>query len=154
MPPSRGPLCCKPTFRITHAETNASYTTGWKRFDIEALPTRYLDSPRVCTSSLVRCSLGYVEGNTVQLKGRVACEINTCDELIATEMVFENVLERLDPPEIAGGSRLASCKRAIVRSCNSQETFKYFYGGAVDDRCSPPVSRGEGCLQALPECVT
>ena len=51
-----------------------------------------------------RCprSLGYVEGNTVQLKGRVACEINTCDELIATEMVFENVLERLDPPEIAG----------------------------------------------------
>lgn len=47
-------------------------------------------------------SLGYVEGNTVQLKGRVACEINTCDELIATEMVFENVLESLDPPEIAG----------------------------------------------------
>ncbi|CAM9232038.1 unnamed protein product [Sphacelaria rigidula] len=47
-------------------------------------------------------SLGYVEGNTVQLKGRVACEINTCDELIATEMVFENVLENLDPPEIAG----------------------------------------------------
>lgn len=43
-----------------------------------------------------------MEGNTVQLKGRVACEINTCDELIATEMVFENVLERLDPPEIAG----------------------------------------------------
>ena len=38
----------------------------------------------------------------MQLKGRVACEINTCDELIATEMVFENVLERLDPPEIAG----------------------------------------------------
>lgn len=49
-------------------------------------------------------SLGYVEGNTVQLKGRVACEINTCDELIATEMVFENVLECLDPPEIAGWS--------------------------------------------------
>lgn len=48
--------------------------------------------------------LGYVEGNTVQLKGRVACEINTCDELIATEMVFENVLESLDPPEIAGWS--------------------------------------------------
>ena len=51
---------------------------------------------------MLLCSLGYVEGNTVQLKGRVACEINTCDELIATEMVFENVLENLDPPEIAG----------------------------------------------------
>lgn len=40
----------------------------------------------------------------MQLKGRVACEINTCDELIATEMVFENVLDSLDPPEIAGWS--------------------------------------------------
>lgn len=57
-------------------------------------------------------SLGYVEGNTVQLKGRVACEINTCDELIATEMVFENVLESLDPPEIAGWSK------SFLRSLN------------------------------------
>lgn len=53
-------------------------------------------------SMVLSSRLGYVEGNTVQLKGRVACEINTCDELIATEMVFENVLESLDPPEIAG----------------------------------------------------
>ncbi|CAM9732466.1 unnamed protein product [Phaeothamnion confervicola] len=47
--------------------------------------------------------LGYVDAaNTVQLKGRVACEFNTCDELLATEMVLENVLAPLDPPEIAG----------------------------------------------------
>lgn len=57
-----------------------------------------------CSLRYCPSSLGYVEGNTVQLKGRVACEINTCDELIATEMVFENVLESLDPPEIAGWS--------------------------------------------------
>lgn len=43
----------------------------------------------------------------MQLKGRVACEINTCDELIATEMVFENVLESLNPPEIAGSPIVA-----------------------------------------------
>jgi antiviral helicase SKI2 len=40
--------------------------------------------------------------DTVQLKGRVACEVNTADELITTEIVFENVLQNLDPPEIAG----------------------------------------------------
>lgn len=35
-------------------------------------------------------SLGYVDDNeTVCVKGRVACEVNTCEELIATEMVFE-----------------------------------------------------------------
>ncbi|KAG5184770.1 DEAD/DEAH box RNA helicase, partial [Tribonema minus] len=47
---------------------------------------------------------GYVDGagDTVQLKGRVACEVNTADELVVTEMVFENVLQHLDPPEIAG----------------------------------------------------
>ena len=38
---------------------------------------------------------------TVQLKGRVACEVNTSDELILTEVVFENVLEPLTPAEAA-----------------------------------------------------
>ena len=33
------------------------------------------------------------------LKGRVACEMNTCDELLATEMLFRNILEPLNPPE-------------------------------------------------------
>ena len=41
--------------------------------------------------------LGYLEsdgssdGFVVTLKGRVACEMSTCDELIATEMIFDNV---------------------------------------------------------------
>lgn len=43
----------------------------------------------------------YIDDNsTVQLKGRVACEVSTCDELIATELVFENVLTALHPAEI------------------------------------------------------
>ena len=45
--------------------------------------------------------LGYVDDNeTVAVKGRVACEVNTCDELIATELVFEGILNDLEPPEI------------------------------------------------------
>ena len=35
-------------------------------------------------------------------QGRVACEMNTCDELIATEIVFNNILEPMNPPEVAG----------------------------------------------------
>ncbi|KAL2653895.1 hypothetical protein R1flu_022023 [Riccia fluitans] len=35
----------------------------------------------------------------VQLKGRVACEINSGDELIATECLFDNQLDDLDPAE-------------------------------------------------------
>ena len=46
--------------------------------------------------------LGYLnENETVFFKGRVACEVNTCEELIATEMVFEGLLDDLKPEEIA-----------------------------------------------------
>jgi antiviral helicase SKI2 len=47
--------------------------------------------------------LGYVNplSDTVLLKGRVACEINTCHELLVTEMIFNNILEPLTPPEAA-----------------------------------------------------
>uniref|UniRef100_M4BTY6 Helicase SKI2W n=1 Tax=Hyaloperonospora arabidopsidis (strain Emoy2) TaxID=559515 RepID=M4BTY6_HYAAE len=45
--------------------------------------------------------LGYIsEDGVVQVKGRVACEINMCDELVLTEMIFENVLASLEPEEI------------------------------------------------------
>jgi len=50
--------------------------------------------------SLLR-TLGYIDENeTVCVKGRVACEVNTCEELIVTEMVFEGLLNELDPAEI------------------------------------------------------
>lgn len=52
-------------------------------------------------------TLGYLnKDNIVQIKGRVAREMNTVDELLATEMIFENVLTPLEPAEIAA---LLSC---------------------------------------------
>ena len=49
--------------------------------------------------------LGYVEGKegeeVTTIKGRVACEINTADELLTSEIVFSNVLKSLNPPEAA-----------------------------------------------------
>lgn len=45
--------------------------------------------------------LQYVsDAGTVQLKGRVACEINSCEELIVTEMIFENFFTPLEPEEV------------------------------------------------------
>lgn len=37
--------------------------------------------------------------NTVMLKGRVACEINTCESLILTEIILDNLLTPLTPQE-------------------------------------------------------
>jgi antiviral helicase SKI2 len=46
-------------------------------------------------------TLGYLDENeAVTVKGRVACEVNTCEELIVTELVFEGVLNDLEPAEI------------------------------------------------------
>ncbi|KNC49330.1 DEAD/DEAH box RNA helicase [Thecamonas trahens ATCC 50062] len=45
--------------------------------------------------------LQYVsDDETVLLKGRVACEINACDELIVAELIFDNMLTGLDPAHI------------------------------------------------------
>lgn len=47
-------------------------------------------------------TLGYVDANcVVSLKGRVACEINTTDELITTELIFGNAFRGMEPAELA-----------------------------------------------------
>lgn len=46
-------------------------------------------------------TLNYIDDNdTVCVKGRVACEVNTCEEIIVTEIIFEGILNELEPAEI------------------------------------------------------
>ncbi|RKF75046.1 putative ATP-dependent RNA helicase [Golovinomyces cichoracearum] len=40
------------------------------------------------------------ESSRVQLKGKVACEIHSADELVLTELILDNVLAAYDPAEI------------------------------------------------------
>nr|POE89814.1 putative atp-dependent rna helicase [Quercus suber] len=45
--------------------------------------------------------LGFIDDNSrVELKGKVACEIHSADELVLTELVLENVLADYEPQEI------------------------------------------------------
>ncbi|KEF57691.1 uncharacterized protein A1O9_05609 [Exophiala aquamarina CBS 119918] len=45
--------------------------------------------------------LGFIdEESRVQLKGKVACEIHSADELVLTELILENVLASFEPEEI------------------------------------------------------
>ncbi|EPT03462.1 hypothetical protein FOMPIDRAFT_1158982 [Fomitopsis schrenkii] len=46
------------------------------------------------------------ENSTVLLKGRVACEINSANELVLTELILENTLAQFDPEEVVA---LLSC---------------------------------------------
>lgn len=52
-------------------------------------------------------SLKFIDENsTVLLKGRVACEINSANELVLTELILENTLANYDPEEVVA---LLSC---------------------------------------------
>lgn len=45
--------------------------------------------------------LGFIDAETrVELKGKVACEIHSADELVLTELILENVLADYEPAEI------------------------------------------------------
>lgn len=45
--------------------------------------------------------LGFIdEDSRVELKGKVACEIHSADELVLTELILENVLAEYEPEEI------------------------------------------------------
>lgn len=45
--------------------------------------------------------LGYIDGTMVRLKGRAACEVNTCESIILTELVYEQVLQSLAAADLA-----------------------------------------------------
>uniref|UniRef100_A0A7S1PGH6 RNA helicase n=1 Tax=Percolomonas cosmopolitus TaxID=63605 RepID=A0A7S1PGH6_9EUKA len=54
----------------------------------------------------------YIDADkTVQLKGRVACELNSCDELVVTEMIFENFFTPFSPEECVAVLSCLICKQ-------------------------------------------
>jgi len=45
--------------------------------------------------------LGYLsKDNVIEMKGRVACEINAADELVLTEMIFNGIFNELSVEQI------------------------------------------------------
>jgi antiviral helicase SKI2 len=105
--------------------------------------------------------LGYIESDTIMIKGRVACEINTCDELVATEMVFEGLLSNLTPEETAAvlSSLVFQDSRGdqdidselppqIAECCEKMKRIAYSLGEIQKD-CGLPVDPIEYCEKSL-----
>jgi ATP-dependent RNA helicase DOB1 len=66
----------------------------------------------------------------VQLKGRMACEISSCDEILLTEIVFQNVFENMQPNHI-----LALCSCLIF-----------------DEKSEDPITNEPELLRAFDRC--
>jgi antiviral helicase SKI2 len=106
-------------------------------------------------------TLGYIDGNeTVCVKGRVACEVNTCEEVIVTEMVFEGVLDDLEPAEIVAalsalvyeakvdGELDAEMPGRLITCCHRMQTIATNIGQLQRDH-GLDVDPGEYCDGAL-----
>ena len=81
-----------------------------------------------CRKRVLR-RLGFTTSDDiVDMKGRVACEISSGDELLLTELIFNGVFNTLSPEQCAG---LLSCFvfTEKVRSPNNHE-----HGATSDDR--------------------
>ncbi|KAI8971231.1 NUC185 domain-containing protein [Pilobolus umbonatus] len=72
--------------------------------------------------------LNYIdEQGTVQLKGRVACEVNSADEILLTELVLDNVFADYEPAEVVA---LLSC-------------FVFQERNASEPRLTPKLLKGK-----------
>ena len=81
-----------------------------------------------CRISVLR-ELQYIDNNkVVQLKGRVGCEMGS-NELILTELVFENKLTDRPPEEIAA---LLSCMVFQQKNCSEPELTNSLKQGVED----------------------
>ena len=82
--------------------------------------------------------LGFIDENSrVELKGKVACEIHSADELVLTELVLENVLSEYEPEEIV----------ALLSSFVFQEKTE------STPNITPSLERGIGTIIQISEKV-
>ncbi|PHH78759.1 hypothetical protein CDD80_6310 [Ophiocordyceps camponoti-rufipedis] len=82
--------------------------------------------------------LGFVdEATRIQLKGKVACEVHSGDELVLTELILDNVLADFEPAEIA----------ALLSSFVFQEKT------LVEPALTSNLTRGRDTIVAISEKV-
>ncbi|WPG98958.1 Hypothetical protein R9X50_00176000 [Acrodontium crateriforme] len=86
----------------------------------------------------VLTDLGFIDAHSrVELKGKVACEIHSADELVLTELVLENVLADYEPEEIV----------ALLSSFVFQEKTD------ATPNMTPALERGQAAIVAISEKV-
>jgi antiviral helicase SKI2 len=79
--------------------------------------------------------LGYIDTKkTVQLKGKVACELNSCDCLMVTELIFDNFLTPLAPEEIICVLSSFVCQEKNVATSEEEEEQKLQFIRVAEQR--------------------
>lgn len=79
-----------------------------------SLPLSHYNPHMRCSPQVLK-KLGHIseDGNRVLLKGRAMCEIDTADELLVTELMFDNTFAALSVPQLVS---LLSCLISVEKS--------------------------------------
>ena len=79
----------------------------------------FIETDRIKRMKRVLRRLGFTDkNNVVQLKGRVACEVNAgAQELLVVELIFNNVFSDLSVPQIAA-LLVSKYKKRKESECN------------------------------------
>lgn len=94
-----------------------------------------------CRKRVLR-RLGFTNSaDIVDMKGRVACEISTGDELLLTELIFNGVFNPLSPEQCAG---LLSCF-VFDEKASSAFTGEPPYLCRISERASDQTEGGTRC---------
>jgi len=94
------------------------------------------------------------------MQGRVACEINSGDELVATEMIFAGVLSELEPEEAVAllsalvfqvGPCCLTPAQGLQRTKPSRDSSPYQSGGRLDEslRATSTYLQALRCLDMM-----
>ncbi len=94
----------------------------------------------ICICACSACRLRCLPAGVVTLKGRAACEIDTADELMTTELMFHNAFLSLTHAQLVSGraSRCSSTEPpSWLEACNFSSNRATFAGPAGPSQAPP-----------------
>jgi antiviral helicase SKI2 len=88
------------TLRTQMSDQNLSLLPDYHQRVAVLADLHFISSPTSSSSSSSSTNNQLATTSRVELKGKVACEIHSADELVLTELILENVLAEYTPQEI------------------------------------------------------
>ncbi|KAI9673384.1 MAG: hypothetical protein M1817_002846 [Caeruleum heppii] len=89
--------------------------------------------------------LDFIDDNSrVQLKGKVACEIHSADELVLTELILDNVLAEFEPEEIVALLSAFVFQEKTDNTPTLTASLEKVRAGAVADHNGALMRQGQG----------